>query len=150
MTDYEVWLRRKDGASVLVSTSSHLYYNSAGDILGVEGTFRDITELKRTEKALSSANNKLKLLSSITRHDINNQLTILKGYLVLLETEQSDTSFGEYFKKINTSAQRIFASIQFTKTVRGDRCPCPCLARLPHPRKYCGTASPARKGHGEK
>jgi len=52
VTDYEVHLRRKDGSAVLVATSSHLYHDPAGNILGVEGTFRDITEKKRQEQIL--------------------------------------------------------------------------------------------------
>ena len=46
VTGYEVRLRKKDGTPVLVATSSHLYYDNAGNILGVEGTFRDITGQK--------------------------------------------------------------------------------------------------------
>ena len=79
-------------------------------------SLQDITERRRAAEVLASANRKLRLLSSITRHDINNQLTLMMGLLALLETEQPDTSFSEYFKKINTSAQRVFTTIQFTKT----------------------------------
>ena len=76
---------------------------------------RDITERKQVDEALALASRKLNLLSSITRHDINNQLTGLQGYLTLLEKKQPDLSFTEYFQKINTAAQRISAMIQFTK-----------------------------------
>jgi signal transduction histidine kinase len=61
------------------------------------------------------ANKKLNLLSSITRHDITNQLTVLVGYLLILEKKQPDTAFSEHFKKINISAQRISVMLQFTK-----------------------------------
>jgi PAS domain S-box-containing protein len=113
--NFEVALNRRDGISVPVETSSHKYYDGEGNFLGVEGIVRDISERKRAEQALASANKKLKLLSGITRHDINNQLSIMKGFLALLETKQPDTSFSENFKKINTSAQRISSMIQFTK-----------------------------------
>ena len=52
VTDYEIRLMRKDGMGVLISTSSHLYYDPAGNILGVEGTFRDITERKQRDHIL--------------------------------------------------------------------------------------------------
>jgi len=52
VTNYEIRLRRKDGTPVLVATSSHLYFGSSGNVLGVEGTFRDITERKKMETAL--------------------------------------------------------------------------------------------------
>jgi PAS domain S-box-containing protein len=44
VSDYEVVLKRRDGSPVHVSTNSHLYYSEAGELLGVEGIFRDISE----------------------------------------------------------------------------------------------------------
>jgi len=70
---------------------------------------------KRAEEALSQALKKLTLLSSITRHDIKNQLTILMGYLTILEQKQPDPARDECFGKVSTAAQRISAMIQFTK-----------------------------------
>ena len=76
-------------------------------------------ELKQFSAALGIANKKLTLLSGITRHDINNQLTVLMGYLELLEMKQADPSFRNYFNKITNAAERIQAMIQFTKTYEG-------------------------------
>ena len=81
----------------------------------LQATVRDITERKRAEEALHLANKKLKLLSGITRHDINNQLTVLVGYLTLLKNKQPDTTHNEYFQKIVSAAQRISSMIQFTR-----------------------------------
>jgi signal transduction histidine kinase len=67
------------------------------------------------EEALSQANKKLTLLSSITRHDINNQLLVLMGYLTILEEKEPDLSSKEYFRKVETAAKRISAMIRFTK-----------------------------------
>lgn len=52
VTAYEVTLRRKDGAPVYVSTSSHYYPDIQGQIAGVEGIFHDITEQKEVNKRL--------------------------------------------------------------------------------------------------
>jgi PAS domain S-box-containing protein len=52
VTDYEVTVKKRDGTPVIVSTSSHKYYDSSGNFLGVEGIFRDITRQKQTENAL--------------------------------------------------------------------------------------------------
>jgi PAS domain S-box-containing protein len=86
-----------------------------GSPLQISGTVHDITERKRAEEALSLAMKKLNLLSSITRHDINNQLTILQGYLGILEDTQLDSSQNECFLKVTTAAERIAGMIQFTK-----------------------------------
>jgi signal transduction histidine kinase len=51
----------------------------------------------------------------LLRHDINNQLTVLRGFLSILEKKQPDPALNEYFLKISTAAQRISAMIQFTK-----------------------------------
>ncbi len=75
----------------------------------------DITEQRRAEEALRQSNRKLTLLSGITRHDINNQITVLVGYLRMLEKKQPDTIHNEYFQKIATAAQRISSMIQFTR-----------------------------------
>jgi len=75
----------------------------------------DITDSKRVEEALNKANRKLTLLSSITRHDINNQLMVLVGYLGLMEKKQTDASFNEYLLKASNAAQRISSMIQFTR-----------------------------------
>ena len=40
---YEAPLRHKNGSVVWVSTNAHFYHNEAGEVLGVEGTTRDIT-----------------------------------------------------------------------------------------------------------
>ena len=80
-----------------------------------EGTVIDITERKLAEEALRQANRKLTLLTGITRHDINNQLTVLRGYLSILEEQQPDATTNEYFLKISTAAKRISAMVQFTK-----------------------------------
>jgi signal transduction histidine kinase len=81
----------------------------------IRSSFIDITERKRAEEALSLANKKLNLLSGITRHDINNQLTVLMGFLSILEKKQPDPTLNEYFKKVTTAAKRISTMIQFTK-----------------------------------
>ena len=44
VSDYEVTLKCRDGSPLYVSTNSHLYYDKKGELLGVEGIFRDISE----------------------------------------------------------------------------------------------------------
>jgi len=54
VTNYEIQLKKKNGTPVVIETCSHLYYDERGDILGVEGTFRDITEKKEQESVLKT------------------------------------------------------------------------------------------------
>ena len=72
-------------------------------------------EISKISAAFQQANKKLTLLSGITRHDINNQLTVLTGYLTILEKMQPEPTHNEYFLKAATAAQQISAMIRFTK-----------------------------------
>jgi PAS domain S-box-containing protein len=118
----------KDGHPVIMETNGLPFYDAEGNFMGYHGTDRDITwrkeleremeyhaqELMKFSTSLAAANKKLTLLSSITRHDINNQLTVLMGYLTLLEQKKLDPTFNTYFQKVSTAAKRISAMIQFT------------------------------------
>jgi PAS domain S-box-containing protein len=44
VSDWEILLKRKDGTPLAVTTNSHLYYDEAGSVLGIEGIFRDNTQ----------------------------------------------------------------------------------------------------------
>jgi diguanylate cyclase (GGDEF)-like protein/PAS domain S-box-containing protein len=52
---FECRLRRGDGREIWVSTSAHHHRDAAGRVAGVEGTTRDITELRRTREELRLA-----------------------------------------------------------------------------------------------
>jgi PAS domain S-box-containing protein len=79
------------------------------------GSVHDISERRLSEEAFRLANKKLKLLTDITRHDVNNQLLTLQGYLAMLEMKRSDPAFMEYFQKAQETAERISATIRFTR-----------------------------------
>jgi len=105
----------KDGRVIQVRLIASLIHVCDGNPRFGIALIEDITQRKLSEEAFHQANIKLTLLSSITRHDINNQLTALTGYLSILERKQPDTSFTDYFNKINAAAERISAMIRFTK-----------------------------------
>lgn len=73
------------------------------------------SELKASQQAFETANKKLNLLSSITRHDIFNQLTVLLGYLDLAKEQVKDPEVLGYMDKCETAANTIRRQIAFTK-----------------------------------
>jgi len=76
----------------------------------------DITERKAAEDALSRANKKLTILSSITRHDIKNQLMALNGYIQLCEDAmENPVELKEYIATEQRIADVIASQIDFTK-----------------------------------
>ena len=113
--DYPVSLIAGDGTIRYVTASSHFYYDADGKVQGIEGILHDVTGRKLAEKALLLANQKLHLLSGITRHDINNKLVVLKGYLALLEEKIPEPALNEFFIKTQSAAEQISSMIQFMK-----------------------------------
>ena len=80
------------------------------------GTHLDITERKCNEDALRLANKQLNLLSSITRHDIKNQLFALRSYLKLSHNMINNPTVLEgYIRKEEQAARTIEHQISFTK-----------------------------------
>lgn len=87
-----------------------------GKVTGAIGIFEDITDRKQTEEALFRANSKLNLLNSITRHDILNQLLILKGYLELSHEYSGDPEkVNDFLNKAARAAHIIERQISFTR-----------------------------------
>jgi PAS domain S-box-containing protein len=109
----EVQLRCRDGSLRDMGLTSRLIQHDRAPVYSCV-VFHDITERTRAEKAVRQANRKLNLLSGVTRHDINNQLTALQGYLTMLELKQPDPVSREYFLKAGAAAERISSMIRFT------------------------------------
>jgi PAS domain S-box-containing protein len=78
-------------------------------------TVRDITEQVRITEALLQANRKLRLLSSITRHDINNQLTCLYGSIELSKVKVTDPLLRNLVEREEQAAESIHRLIAFTR-----------------------------------
>jgi PAS domain S-box-containing protein len=75
----------------------------------------EIQERKRFEAAIQLANRKLNTLSSITRHDILNQITAIVMYLSLAEETVKDPAIIEQLKKIEQITELIQKQIRFTR-----------------------------------
>jgi PAS domain S-box-containing protein len=111
----EYQARRKDGTSFPVMISSAPIFHN-GNPIGMRGIVVDSTETKRVEAALQEANRKLNLLSSITRHDISNQVLGLEGNLALLENRHPEIAGDSFLKNSEKAARRIATMVQFTKS----------------------------------
>jgi PAS domain S-box-containing protein len=76
---------------------------------------RDITERTRMERALQQANNKLNALTSIARHDIQNKITVLLGYLGRTKKATKDPVLLGYLDRQEQAAKSINAEINLTR-----------------------------------
>jgi len=77
--------------------------------------FRDITKKKQAEEALKTINQKLVLLSEITRHDTLNQVTALKLYLTFASEKITDPEIVDFFTKMNQIMDVIQNQVEFTR-----------------------------------
>jgi len=115
VTDSTGEARRKDGTMFWASINIQNIFDDTGGIAGTEAIVRDITERKTMEQAIREANKKLSLLSSITCHDVANQLTMLQGYVQLTEIKNTDPVVADFLSRIEQSADAITHHIEFTK-----------------------------------
>jgi PAS domain S-box-containing protein len=106
---------RKDGEIRWLLDVIQNRADDGGEIL-LSGILTDITERKIVEETLAQANKKLNLLSSITRHDIQNQLTVLMGFLDLSDQilDQPER-IREFIDREKRAAATIEKQIAFTK-----------------------------------
>ncbi|UUX93084.1 histidine kinase N-terminal 7TM domain-containing protein [Methanoplanus endosymbiosus] len=116
----ELELVHKGGQLVTVIISGRIQRDPEGNFVRTHCILYDITERKKSEESLYQANKKLNLLSGITRHDILNQLTILKGYQDLSREHLSNTADPDsllikYLDKESNAAEIIHQQIKFTE-----------------------------------
>ena len=120
VTGYPLTLKDRNGNLHYALASSHLIYDEAGNIDGIEGILHDITQLRQTEDALRQANRQITLMTSITRHDIRNQLQALKGFLSLSEKAISHPErAAELIGKEQQITSTIEQQINFTNVFDG-------------------------------
>ncbi len=86
-----------------------------GSVIQVLTSARIITKLKMTEETLRRANRQINLLNAITRHDILNQITIIRAYHALIEAKCSGRAPPDYFQKLKSAAETIHDQIEFTR-----------------------------------
>jgi PAS domain S-box-containing protein len=115
VSEVEHRIIRRDGEIRHIVVRFGITKDEHGRTIKTHGANQDITDRKRAEEALNQANKKLNLLSGITRHDINNQLLVLNGFLNLLHKRTSDEALEDFFTKITKASSRISSMIQFTR-----------------------------------
>jgi len=106
---------RKDGTRIQVTLSLSPILNNAEKIVGISSVTHDITDRKRAETALALASRKMNLLSSITRHDILNQLSALKSYIELSREITDRQTLEKYTGMEEKIVETLERQINFTR-----------------------------------
>jgi len=111
-------IKRRDGAVITIEDYTTVLRDDKGNISHYLGYIIDVTERKQAEEALRKVNKKLNLLSSITRHDILNQITGAMGYIQLLRLDnfiEPGSKCEKYTNKIMGAIETIQQQILFTR-----------------------------------
>ena len=112
-SSFETEHLRKDGSIFPVEINANVFmYRGKRHVLAI---LRDITERKQILMALRQANEKLNLMNNVTRHDILNKMTAVRGYLGLLEPAIPDEKHAAYLRNVVEAVSAIERQIEFTR-----------------------------------
>jgi PAS domain S-box-containing protein len=104
-----------DGKKLTLLVKKSPLKDTEGSVIGVIGTYVDITELKLLERTIKKANKQLGLQTEISRHDMMNQLSAFAGYTNLLENANGSLEKREILRKMNQSINTLQNQLEFTK-----------------------------------
>ncbi len=108
-----------EGADRRIFEASIMPVEVRGELRARMVLLRDITERKRMEEALHAANARLGLLTSMTRHDLLNKLTVIDGYVALARQESDLERAKSFLAKLGLASDAARALITFTKDYEG-------------------------------
>ncbi|PWR73339.1 PAS domain S-box protein [Methanospirillum stamsii] len=111
--DYRIFTKQSEER--WISHYCQSVFRDDGTWLGRRENKRDITHRKQVTAAYERANMKLHLLSSITRHDILNQLTVLNGLTDLLSEFDNNPDIHTILNRMIKTIDTINSQISFTK-----------------------------------
>lgn len=103
------------GETRWVETYKVPLFDLEGNVSGILLFANDITERKMAEDALALAHRKLHLLSTISRHDLLNQVSALKWYIELARDEKELTTIREFLGKMTKVLDTAEEQINFTR-----------------------------------
>ncbi|MBP7034383.1 MAG: aerobic respiration control sensor protein ArcB [Euryarchaeota archaeon ADurb.Bin294] len=86
-----------------------------GNVQLIVEQLTDITDRKQIEEAIGQSNQKLRLLTGLTRHDILNILTAIYFYHELALENSDPNTIHEYITRAQEAGKRIEATIGFTR-----------------------------------
>ncbi|MFH0968019.1 MAG: PAS domain S-box protein, partial [Methanobacteriota archaeon] len=106
---------RRDGEVRTILVRIAIIKDAQGVTIKTRGVNQDITERKKLENAIRKVNQKLNLLTAITRHDILNKLSVIHAFVDLSEKDLQNPRLPEYLTLIHTISDEIQSQIEFTR-----------------------------------
>lgn len=104
----------KSGKKIHISLTISPIKNARGEIIGASKIARDISEQVQIQRRLKSYNTKLKKLNKykddfvgLVCHELKTPITIIKGFLQLVEMEREDDTHKTFIKKSLFQVDRL-------------------------------------------
>lgn len=120
--NFETKVKRKDGSTWWASTNGRFYKDAAGNILGVEGVTRDVTELKLAQEKKEKLEERLKqsqkmesigTLAGGIAHDFNNILAVISGASQLAKMHLNNPEkVSRHIEQIHKGARKAADLVQ--------------------------------------
>jgi PAS domain S-box-containing protein len=126
--DYEIPLKqyeyvRKDGSTFWGELKMKLLRDSNNNLVGIQGTLRDITERKEAEKKLDemmnelvTINEKLGVVGRLTRHDARNKLSVIANNVYLARQKlAADHGALEFLGDVESAVDQMEEIFDFSR-----------------------------------
>lgn len=129
--DLEFRILRPEGGVRYVRARARGIGSTTGAGRRLVGVSYDVTAVRQAEKALREAVRKLNLLSAITRHDLQNQLTALRGWLDLADEQSGgDALLARALAQERAVVNRLDHIVEFTREYQDLGLHSPCWQDL--------------------
>ncbi|MFA4859363.1 PAS domain S-box protein [Methanoregula sp.] len=106
---------------IITAANTSRWVEASGTRINYQGkdaimvAIRDVTERRHAREELVMINKKLELLSSITRHDIINKVTVILGNLRTARKTMSEPEIVALLDKLESAAKSIRSQTEFTR-----------------------------------
>jgi PAS domain S-box-containing protein len=114
---------RKDGSTFWGELKMKVLRDSNNNLVGIQGTLRDITERKEAEKKLDrmmnelvTINEKLGVVGRLTRHDARNKLSVITNNVYLAKQKlAADHGALEFLGDVESAVDQMEEIFDFTR-----------------------------------
>ncbi len=116
---------------VHIHSLGNVVTDASGNLIKMNGTAQDVTEIRKKEEQLRQKNEELQKINAeldgfvySVSHDLRSPLTSILGIIDIAENESKDSNLKEYFHMLRTSVNKldkfILDILQYSRNARTD------------------------------